>query len=90
MHCGVAFDDVGSLDALDFQSIFAKLMLENGIMTQAITNIPFSHTKEDIQKYLDVADKAFAKIKKALGADSVDGILPEGARVNPVFKRNIK
>ena len=89
-HCGVAFDSVGSLDALDIQSVFQKLMLENGILSQAITNISFSHTEADIQKYLDAADKAFAEIRKALDADSVDGILPEGVRVNPVFKRNIK
>jgi len=65
-------------------------MLENGILTQALTFISFSHTEEDVQKYLAAADCAFAQIRVALDKDSVEGILPEGARVNPVFKRNIK
>ena len=34
------------------------------------------------------ADYAFATIKEAMDKDSMDGILPEGVRVNPVFKRN--
>jgi hypothetical protein len=53
-------------------------------------NISFSHTEEDIKKYLDAADKAFLEIKKAIDKDSLEGILPDGARVNPIFKRNIK
>jgi len=89
-HCGVAFDDVGSLNYLDIHSIFTKNMLENGILCQAITNISFSHTEDDIKKYLDAADCAFAEIRKAMDNDSTEGILPEGARVDPVFKRNIK
>lgn len=89
-HCGLAFDDVGSLNYLDIHSIYTKNMLENGILCQAINNISFSHTEDDIKKYLDAVDCAFAEIRKAIDADSVEGILPEGARVNPVFKRNIK
>ena len=89
-HCGVAFNDVGSLNYLDIHSIFSKVTLENGVLCQAITNISFSHTEDDIKKYLDAVDCAFAEIKKAIDNDSVEGILPEGARVNPVFKRNIK
>ena len=89
-HCGLAFDDVGSLNYLDIQSVYIKTMLENGILCQAITNISLSHTEADIQKFLDAVDCAFAAIRKAIDNDSVDGILPEGARVNPVFKRNIK
>ena len=89
-HCGLAFSEVGSLNYLDIHSVYNKIMLENGILCQAITNISFSHTEDDIKKFLDAADAAFAKIKEAIDKDSVDGILPEGARVNPVFKRNIK
>ena len=89
-HCGVAFDNVGSLDALDIQSVFAKMMLENGVLCQAITNISFSHTEQDIQIYLHAAEAAFIEIRRVIDADSVEGILPDGIRVNPVFKRNIK
>ncbi len=89
-HCGVAFSDIGSLNYLDIHSIYTKTMLENGILCQAITNISFSHTEDDIKLFLAAAERACAKIKEAIEADSVDGILPEGERVNPVFKRNIK
>ncbi len=89
-HCGVAFSDYGSLNYLDFNSIYSKVMLENNILCFAINNISFSHTEEDIALYLSACDKAFAEIKKALNQDSVDGILPKGERINPVFKRNIK
>lgn len=89
-HCGLAFENVGSLNYLDIQSIYTKVMLENGILCQAINNISFSHTEDDVKKYLDAIDCVFAQIKKAIDNNSVEGILPEGARVNPVFKRNIK
>ena len=89
-HGGVAFDDVGSLNYLDINTIYTKVMLENGILCSAINNINFSHTEEDIKAFLDAADKAFALIKVAMDKDSVEGILPDGARVNPIFKRNIK
>ena len=89
-HCGVAFNDVGSLNYLDIHTIYAMVMLENGILCQAINNISYSHTEDDINKYLDAVDNAFSLIKKAIDSDSVEGILPEGARINPIFKRNIK
>ncbi len=89
-HCGVSFEGVGSLNYLDINSVWTKVMLENGILCMAINNISFSHTEDDIKKYLDAADKAFAEIKKAIDKDSVEGILPDGVRVNPIFKRNIK
>ncbi len=89
-HCGVAFNNVGSLSYLDIHSIFTKNMLENGILCQAITNISFSHTEEDVNKYLAAVDCAFAEIRKAIDNDSTEGILPDEARVDPVFKRNIK
>lgn len=89
-HCGVAFDNVGSLNYLDINSIYTKVMIENGILCMAINNISYSHTEDDIKAFLDAADKAFALIKVAIDKDSVEGILPDGARVNPIFKRNIK
>ena len=89
-HCGVAFDSVGSLSYLDINTIYTKYMLENGILCTPINNISFSHTEEDIRKYLYAVDIAFQKIKEAIDKDSVEGILEGDARVNPIFKRNIK
>jgi glutamate-1-semialdehyde aminotransferase len=89
-HCGFAFDGYGSLNYLDIHSIFTKNMLENGILCQAIANMFYSHTEEDVQKYLSAVDCAMAEIRRAMDNDSVEGILPGDARVDPVFKRNIK
>jgi len=89
-HCGLAFQDIGSLSYLDIQSVFTKVMLENGILCMPINNLSFSHTQDDIRQYLDAVDCAFVQIKQAIAQDSLDGILPSGARVNPIFKRNIK
>lgn len=89
-HCGFAFDGYGSLNYLDIHSIFTKNMLENGILCQAIANMFYSHTEEDVEKYLAAVDCAMAEIRRAMDNDSVEGILPGDARVDPVFKRNIK
>ena len=88
-HCGVAFEDKGNLSYLDIQSVYSQVMIENGILVFAICNLNASHTDKEIDLYLEATDKAFSLVKKALEADSVDGIL-KGGKVNPVFKRNIK
>ena len=88
-HCGVAFEGHGSLDYLDVQSIYSQVMLQNGILVFAIYNLNGSHGEEEAKKYLQATDEAFGGIRKAIDADSVDGILI-GGKVDPVFKRNIK
>ena len=88
-HCGVAFEGHGKLSYLDIQSIYSQTMIENGILVFAIYNLSGSHTENEAQAYLDATDKAFALIRKAINADSLDGIL-RGGKVDPVFKRNIK
>ena len=87
-HCGVEFEDVGSLDYLDINSIFSQAMVHNGILTVGINNINLSHTEEDINAYLSAAEEAMINIKKAIEQDSTEGILI-GKKVDPVFKRNI-
>ncbi len=87
-HCGVEFEDVGSLDYLDINSIFSQAMIHNGIITVGINNINLSHTEEEIEAYLAAAEEAMINIKKAIEQDSTEGILI-GKKVDPVFKRNI-
>ena len=87
-HCGVEFEDVGSLDYLDINSIFSQAMIHNGIITVGINNINLSHTEKEIEAYLFAAEEAMINIKKAIEQDSTDGILI-GKKVDPVFKRNI-
>ena len=87
-HCGVEFEDLGSLDYLDINSIYSEAMINNGIITVGINNINLSHTEKEINAYLSAAEEAMANIKKAIEQDSTDGILI-GKKVDPVFKRNI-
>lgn len=88
-HCGVAFEGHGSLDYLDIQSVYSQTILQNGILQFAIYFLNMHHTEKEAEIYLDATDKAFSLIKKAIGSDSLDGILI-GGKVDPVFKRNIK
>ena len=88
-HAGVAFEGHGSLSYLDIQSVYSQVMIENGVLVFAIYNLNGSHTEKEAVQYLDATDKAFDLIRKAVDADSVEGIL-RGGKVNPVFKRNIK
>ena len=87
-HCGVEFEDVGSLDYLDINSIYSQAMIHNGIITVGINNINLSHTEKEIDAYLSAAEEAMVDIKKAIEQDSTEGILI-GKKVDPVFKRNI-
>ncbi len=88
-HCGVMFDGYGSLDYLDFQSIYSQCIIGSGIIQYAIYFLNAHHTENEAQIYLDATDKAFSMIRKAIDQDSLAGILICD-RVNPVFKRNIK
>ena len=88
-HSGLTFEGHGSLSYLDIQSVYSQTMIENGILVFAIYNLMGSHTEKEVSAYLDSTDKAFALIRKAIDADSLDGIL-RGGKVDPVFKRNIK
>ena len=87
-HCGVEFEDVGSLDYLDINSIYSQAMIHNGIITVGINNINLSHTENEINAYLNAAEEAMIDIKKAIEQNSTEGILI-GKKVDPVFKRNI-
>lgn len=88
-HAGVSFEGHGSLNYLDIQSIYSQTMVENGILVFAIYNLSGSHTEKEAAQYLEATDQAFSLIRKAVDADSTDGIL-KGGKVDPVFKRNIK
>lgn len=88
-HGGVNFEGHGKLSYLDIQSVYSQTMVENGILVFAIYNLSGAHTEKEAQAYLDATDKAFARIREAVDADNVDGIL-RGGKVDPIFKRNIK
>ena len=86
-HCGVSFEGAGSLSYLDIQSVYSQTMLQAGILVFAIYFL--NHTEKEAQMYLEATDRAFSLIRRAVDADSLEGILT-GGKVDPVFKRNIK
>ena len=88
-HAGPSFEGHGKLDYLDVQSVYSQTMLQNGIFVFAFYNLNGSHTGKEAKQYLNATDQAFALIRKAVDADSLEGILT-GGKVDPVFKRNIR
>ncbi len=87
-HCGLSFEGIGSLTYLDINSIYSNVMTERGILTVGINNINLSHTKNDVEDFLNVAEQAMLTIKKAIEKDSLQDVI-SGGRVEPVFKRNL-
>lgn len=87
-HSGLAFNGHGKLNYLDVQSVYSQEMIDNGILIFAMWNLCGAITEKEVEMYLTASDKAFALIRTALDADSVEEIL-RGGKVNPVFKRNI-
>lgn len=88
-HAGVTFEDHGSLNYLDIQSVYSQTMVQSGILVFAYYNLNGSHTEREAAQYLEATDKAFALIKRAVDNDSINDILI-GGKVDPIFKRNIK
>lgn len=86
-HCGVVFEGAGNLDYLEVSSVFQQRMVQESILTVGINNINLSHTKEDIQLYLNAVDLAFKDIRTAIKEGTVENIM-KGKLINPIFKRN--
>ena len=87
-HNGLKFSNYGALDYLDFTSIFQQNMIEEGILTYSMINLNTSHTEQEIVQYLTASAKAFDAIRRAVNADSTDGIL-HGRKIEPIFRRNL-
>jgi len=87
-HCGLSFEGIGSLTYLDINTVYSSVMTEHGLLTVGINNINLSHTKNDIEIFLDAAEKAMVSIKMAIQSDSLQGVI-KGGKVDPVFKRNL-
>jgi glutamate-1-semialdehyde aminotransferase len=85
-HCGLTFRDIGKLDYLDLLNIYEGKMLNSGIIVSDTGFISLSHSNEDIEHFINSANRAMDDIKKAIAQDSTTGILT-GRKINPVFKR---
>lgn len=86
-HCGVEFEGINNLDYLDIATVFYKTMIDNGILTVGINCLNLSHTKKEIDLYLNAVEKAFINVKNVIDEDSIGNLKDE--KINPIFKRNI-
>jgi glutamate-1-semialdehyde 2,1-aminomutase len=73
----------GDADGLKY--LFYQEMVKQGILFPNVVYINFSHTKKDIQKTIDAANKAFEFVSKNI--ENVDSVL-EGKRGTAIFRKN--
>ncbi|KYK25257.1 hypothetical protein AYK26_02135 [Euryarchaeota archaeon SM23-78] len=85
-HCGVVFKDKRNLSKLDLFSVYQQTLIERGILSIGINNFCLSHTQKDVNTFIKAADLALEKVKEAIKANSVKGIL-KGGKFRPVFRR---
>lgn len=86
-HCGILFKNKGKLTEHDLFSVFQQTLVKRGILTIGINNFCLSHTKEDVQKFIEAAKEGLDEVTKAIKQDSTENILT-GGKVTPIFKRN--
>lgn len=67
------------------KGLFYQEMVKQGVLFPNVIYIQFSHTKKDIQKTIEAADKAFAFVAK--NKDNIDAAL-EGKRSVNIFRKN--
>ena len=72
-------------DADGLKYLFYQEMVKQNILFPNVIYINFSHTKKDIQKTIEAADKAFEFISKNL--NNIDSVL-EGKRGVEIFRKN--
>ena len=72
-------------DADGLKYLFYQEMVKQNILFPNVVYINFSHTKKDIQKTIDAADKAFEFVSK--NVNNIDSVL-EGKRGTAIFRKN--
>jgi glutamate-1-semialdehyde aminotransferase len=75
-----SYDNPNGMKALFYQE-----MVKRGILFSNVLYIQFSHTIDDIQKTIEIADASFRFIKDNI--DSIDDVL-EGQKPIEVFRKN--
>lgn len=85
-HCGILFNDYQQLSGLEFLSVFQQRLIQQGILSVGINNFCFSHTKKDIDVFMEAAHLGFKDVKKALDKNTTKDILL-GKPIRPIFRR---
>ena len=72
-------------DPVGMKALFYQEMIKQNVFFSNVIYIQFSHTKDDINKTLKAADKAFKFIKDNI--NNIDSVL-EGKRSIDIFRKN--
>ena len=72
-------------DSVGMKALFYQEMVKQGILFPNVIYIQFSHTKKDIIKTIQAADKAFKFV--ADNIDNIDNVL-EGKKSVDIFRKN--
>lgn len=86
-HFAVKFKDTRELSAFDLLTVFQQEAVKRGVLMLGVHNFCLAHTEKDIKVTLDAYTHAFRWVKKAIEAESVEGIL-EGKKISPIFRRD--
>jgi glutamate-1-semialdehyde aminotransferase len=81
----LTFNSETHSDEDGMKALFYQEMVKQGILFPNVIYIQFSHTKKDIQKTIDAADKAFKFVSENL--NDIDSVL-EGKRAVAIFRKN--
>jgi len=81
----LSFNSETYSDAVGLKALFYQEMVKQNILFPNVVYIQFSHTKEDIQKTIDAADKAFKFVSENI--NNIDNVL-EGKRGVETFRKN--
>jgi glutamate-1-semialdehyde aminotransferase len=68
------------------QTLFTQEMLNRGFLASKSVYVSFSHTEENVERYLENADRAFGTIRKALESGNVQRYL-KGPVAQAGFRR---
>ena len=78
-----------SIDHEQFPSLkayYIQQMIDQGILASNLFYVSYAHTEEHAGRYLEAADKAFAKIAEAIDKNDIDSRL-RGKPSQTMFKR---
>ena len=81
----LSFNSESYKDADGMKAVFYQEMVKQGILFPNVIYIQFSHTKNDIEKTIKAADKAFKFVSENI--DNIDNVL-EGKRSVTIFRKN--
>ncbi len=86
-HFALRFKDAGCLTTFDLFSVFQQEAIRNGVLMLGAHNFCLAYNEKDVEATLYAYREAFQLVKRAIEADSLDGILV-GGKFSPIFKRD--